>query len=428
MSAPKPLTLEELHAAVTGTAAAVRCVARLQPGGDFGDKVFPPTYAGGVYATEERRIRRDDGTEAVVRCVLLDSVQSQANRMEDALLDAYEDGRLRFPLPAVDFAKTQKGGEQADREVARIGRLTALEAPHRIADAIFRDSVTADGKPFRDSPEGLAFQDADIRHATALFGLCPTALVFGMWDSTGSRGGLGNKFARAMVSEIVGVDAAVGVRTSSRLDPLGIQKCELYEHKDGGWTVNEEEAVKEKGKPKPFAAGKDKGKPSAINHGNVTPDIARGDDKEPKGGGVTIAYARQTSVLSLPQLRRLRFPDEKGNRSAERDAAARTALAALAVTAVALVRERGCDLRSRCLLVADGDPAFELVANNGRALPFALSSVEAAGIFRAAVEQAKQAGLPWREEPFVLRPSDRLVELVRKGREAAAKSGGGEDA
>jgi hypothetical protein len=31
-----------------------------------------------------------------------------------------------------------------------------------------------------------------------------------MWDSTGPKGGLGPKFERAMVSEIVGIDAEVG--------------------------------------------------------------------------------------------------------------------------------------------------------------------------------------------------------------------------
>src|SRR6266568_9101921 len=78
------LTLKHLNEAVEGGSAAFRCRMKLRPIGDDGDKVFPPTYAGGVYAVEDRRI---DGR--VVRCVLLDSVQSQANRMEELLLDAF---------------------------------------------------------------------------------------------------------------------------------------------------------------------------------------------------------------------------------------------------------------------------------------------------------------------------------------------------
>src|SRR5262249_12346742 len=104
------------------------------------------------------------------------------------------------------------------------GRVTALEAPHRIADAILRDSLL--GKtPFRESAPGKRFAEARVENATGMFEVCPTALLFGVWDSTGAAGGLGNKFARALVSEIVGIHAVPGVRTSSRVDPLGIEKC-----------------------------------------------------------------------------------------------------------------------------------------------------------------------------------------------------------
>jgi CRISPR-associated protein Csb1 len=49
------LDLATLQTAVAG-AAALRCRCRLQPAGVEGDKVFPPTFAGAVYAVEERRI------------------------------------------------------------------------------------------------------------------------------------------------------------------------------------------------------------------------------------------------------------------------------------------------------------------------------------------------------------------------------------
>jgi CRISPR-associated protein Csb1 len=39
----KPLTLQVLQEAVSGTVAAFRCVSRLEPAGRPGDKVFPPT-------------------------------------------------------------------------------------------------------------------------------------------------------------------------------------------------------------------------------------------------------------------------------------------------------------------------------------------------------------------------------------------------
>jgi CRISPR-associated protein Csb1 len=80
------LTFNQLRDAVVGPAAALRLVQRLQPAGGLGDKVFPPTYAGAVYAVEQRRLGKD-----TIDVVLLDSVQSQANRLELALQQAYDD-------------------------------------------------------------------------------------------------------------------------------------------------------------------------------------------------------------------------------------------------------------------------------------------------------------------------------------------------
>ncbi len=169
-------------------------------------------------------------------------------------------------------------------------------------------------------------------------------MVFGTWDSTGARGGLGNKFARTLASEIVAFETQVGVRTSSRLDPLGIEKVKIYESEAGEWTALEEKAKRDpKGNPMPYKRKKaDKGKPSEINHGNVMPDLVSAEKtKEFLPGGITMAYALQTTVLSLPGLRRLRFPDDMGKMSPERDAAARVVLAAMALTAIAHQREQG---------------------------------------------------------------------------------------
>ena len=47
------LTLDDLQQALKGTAAAFRSRTKLQPAGGEGDKVFPPTYSGAVYATEK---------------------------------------------------------------------------------------------------------------------------------------------------------------------------------------------------------------------------------------------------------------------------------------------------------------------------------------------------------------------------------------
>ena len=398
------IDLQTLRDAVGGTAAAFRCVTDHQPAGGPGDKVFPPTYEGGKYATEERI---DPATGEARRCVLLDSVQSQANRMELALLEAHRAGKVELPLLVTRFDQD---------ELPKKFAVTSLEAPHRVADALFRDSLFR-GVIFRKSVKGAILDTADVRNAAGLFGLCPTALIFGLWDSTGPRGGLGAKFQRAIVSEIVGYDAVGGKKTASRIDPaqIRLEAGPLYARNSAGdddpeWMLND--------KSNPKKLGKD-GKPSEANHGNVTPSIEE--------GGFTLSKARQTTTLSLAVLRRLRFPlNGAADSDHNVDLAARTALAALGLAAGSLARV-DTDLRSRCQLFAEREPVWELLDRPGDPpREFALSPEDALTLLEAAVAEAKTAGLPW-EGKIELTPSPDLVELVRRSQELASASGGEED-
>ncbi|MFQ5829865.1 MAG: type I-U CRISPR-associated RAMP protein Csb1/Cas7u [Candidatus Methylomirabilia bacterium] len=294
---PTCLDLQTLRAAIEGDAAAFRCVTELQPAGGAGDKVYPSTYEGGTYAFEERVI---DGQR--IKCVLLDSVQSQANRLELTLLEGYRAGKFKFPLVQIDFGKAK------EEETRNVGVVTALETPHRLADGMFWGSeFEEDNKqrkafrhrdPKKASSCGRRFEGASIANATPLFELCPTALVFGMWDSYKQKlaGVQGEKFQRALVSEIVGFDAEPGARPTSRIDPvIRTTKDISIDITDDGWQVVE----------------KGKTKLSEVGLGNVTPSLRDKDTGLPHHGGVTIRFARQTCVLSLPALRRLRFPLER---------------------------------------------------------------------------------------------------------------------
>lgn len=448
-------TLAELSAAVCGRAAAFRCATEYQPMAGEGSLVFPPTYEGGKYATVGYRDERtgyrsdDERGKKLADQVVLDSVQSQANRMELELLDAWRDKRIKsLPVVTVDFS-----GNNLERDL----RITSLEAPHRIADAILRDSLYVEkngdeGVPFRQSKVGKPLDLVDLRNATALFELCPTALIFGVWDSTGPKGGLGAKFQRAIVSELVGLNAQFGVKTASRIDPAEIRKeaAVLYRSKDPnsiGWTHDPEEALDEvnsKGKPtgkKILVARKkgkdvafdpksdtfpDEGRPSKANHGNIVPSTKNSDTKEPLPGGVIVDRAVQHTVISLPSLRRLRFPLEPGKPSNPKvDEVARTTLAALALCAAALTRESGCDLRSRCQLFPTNEIKWELLEKpGGDPTPVELDAVSAISLFNESVEAAKQAKLPWMVKELVLKPSPQLVELVRKSQQLATASAG----
>jgi CRISPR-associated protein Csb1 len=397
------LDLKTLKKAVAGEYAAIRRVTRMEA---LGEKIFPPTYEGGEYATEQRQVLNPkDETLQTVETVLLDSVQSQANRMETALLRAYDGGRLKMPLLAVDFK-----GDGSDPILSEIGRLTALEAPHRMCDAIFRDALY-EGQPFRTVGLGERLNSAKPSNATVVFELCPTALIFGFWDSTGPRGGLGAKVQRALVSEIVGYQTTKeNKRTSSRIDPLAIENnLDIFRKMGGGWTFNESEAEKN-AKQEPV-----KIKPSEINHGNITPSFKNKDGKL-NHGGVTMAYAEQQTVLSLAALRRLRFPIN-GPSKPDTDLAARTVLAALGLAAICFLDEDGYDLRSRCLL--DGQPGAMVFVGRGKVQPIELDADAAAGLVAEAAAEAKGLGLPWPEAPLVLEPSPDLSRLVVESRTRA---------
>lgn len=442
--------LKIIEEAMAGHAAAFRCVTEYQPVGGVGDKVFPPTYEGGKYAVEKRMT---DGGETV-DCVLLDSVQSQANRMELALLEACRSGRIKLPLVTVRFEPGDLREQFQDKTLEAKGMvITSLEAPHRVADAIFRDSLE-NKKPFRQSERGRLLDTADVRNATGLFAINPTSLVFGLWDSTGPRGGLGAKFQRALVSEIVGYRVQEGISTGSRIDPLGITRAAgpVFRKKQGGWTTDANLAETVGGKPALFGLSKgklvaydetkdqDQGAPSKINHGNVTPDFAFAKDannnnlydeinldsgrvlRKPRvKGGYTMSHAKQTTVISLVALRRLRFPIQGSIDSDPKvDLAARTVLASLALLGAVLAREEGADLRSRCQLYPTQDFIWELLNNPGEKhhTTFSLTGNEAVAIFNSAVEAANAVGLPWEGE-IALEPSKDLVKLVARSQELA---------
>lgn len=388
---------------LSGPHAAIRLTQRLRSSGGDGSKIFPPTFEGGVYCFENRRIGG-----ASVPCVLLDAVASSANRQEEALSDLIARGAIEVPHFRTDFS-----------EMPEIGEVTSLHAPHRVFDAIFRDSEL-DGKPFPKHPLYAELGRANAHNATPLFQHAPTALLFGAWDSTGSAGGLGNKFARAIVTEVIGVQVERGeTRGGVRQDPLAISRnVEIEIDKNKDW------------KPKGLAADKAKKeertkgtRPSEVNHGNILVSVEYerdGDVRYSKKGGITCDYALQQSVITLAGLRRLRFPIG-GKRDPLVDDAARAALAALGLVALTHARERGYALRSRCDLVADGIAPFEILGQDGSSTNEPLDGQRAIGIYKEAVAHARKVGLPWEPAPKLMKPQAKLAKLVALSREAGAE-------
>lgn len=130
--------------------------------------IFPPTFAQSELADEEEesgggRYQIDELPDDPRRNVcLIDSVGSQANRMEPVFKKAPYDTLV--PQQVINL----KNGDAVN----------LLDAGHRAADAVIRFSETLGPKLW------AAFKDVkDKKDYASLARLAPTSLVFGVWDS-----------------------------------------------------------------------------------------------------------------------------------------------------------------------------------------------------------------------------------------------------
>lgn len=363
---------------------AVRVVADYEPFGGVGSRVSPPTYPDTGYLIENRHVAGE-----VREVVALDSVQSQANRLEEALLDAVESGTAAIPYLEVT----------ADIDEQRF-RVTSLDAPHRSPDAYFRDSVDGDGTPFDESEIGQRLRSAAGRTARAYFEYSPTDLLLGIWDS--QRGGRGLRLPRAYTSEIVALDPEVGKRAAGRLDPYNMTHA-------GGIVVDKDNPANWATSPKELdgdAKSKPAGKLSNINHGNALSSV----DSTP--GGVSVTSITRTAVLSFGVLKRLRFPDGADG-SADVDAAGRAVLAAIGLAGDRLAFSGASTfLRSGCDLVLSAE-RVEWVLSGEAPEVFELDDAVALELLGLAVDEAAGLGLAFHEGVLSLAPSDKLRELVQ---------------
>ena len=135
----------------------------LKPATQPDDVIFPPSYANPSEKADDPPVYNIDGEGATSICVL-DSVPSQANRLEPMFLS----GEYRALVPQIDIHFK----EGLTRNLLEIG--------HRIADAAFRGTNI-------NGPIRAAFREIGNGNAVPLAKLAPTSLVFGAWDSRDSQ-------------------------------------------------------------------------------------------------------------------------------------------------------------------------------------------------------------------------------------------------
>lgn len=372
-------SLYEALASAANTASAITLRANLIPANALPDDgkffVLPPTYAEiGHLASPVR----EDGTH---QYILIESTQSWANRLEE-LLDNPEVG---------------VGGLQ----VTAAGRtLSVNQLPHRIFDALLRDSELA-GQPFRATPLGQSLTEARADNATALLENAPGTLLFGAWDSfAGAKMGAA-KWPAALSGQIMGFDALQTQKAGIRIDPMNIAKDAVTgfksESRAEGWTIDETRAVKDaKGKPVPLE------KASEIGHGHILATLAT------KGAWVNRIELR--SSLSLTRLRRYHFPVQ-GHTTPAADAAAQTYLAALALWLMHTRLLAGLELRAGAELDAT-EAVFVLRSPLQPDTPLPVTPDSTRHALQQALQAAKAAGFQF-AAPAMFAASARLEQLIQ---------------
>ena len=286
-----------------------------------GGVIFPPTYAyndpNDHYSIDEL----SDGTKIAT----IDSVGSQANRMEPVFLPARvgepENPRAAL-VPQIEI--TYGAGKS----------VSILEAGHRLGDAIIRSTE------LRDAGHD-AFQEFEDRgDASALAKLGPTSLVFGVWDSRDTQ----VKLPRVVQSTIRAEDVNELRRSAQYKPPVDYTELDVF---------SEAERAKSEGKPASDLAQRGFVHVPAVNtHGGV---IANGS-------------IRRDVTVNLIALRRLDGADGQ---------ALRRYILGLAL--VAATAPLDGFLRAGCLLTLDPDheALWECVARSGERQPVTLDEATA---------------------------------------------------
>lgn len=362
-------SLSELSNLVVDPAVHGLSITReLQPLGGRGDAVSPPTFAqaqgdekGPRYVWSERRA----GDETVKTC-LLDSSASQANRIEESLLDLVRSRKLTLPLHRMD--------------VPNIGVLTDLELPHRIYDAAIGTAKLPDGSPWRRSEVARQVRSASRKDASALLEHAPLILVLGGWDShsgTAANAWQG-RHEKAVWSKIVAIDAFKMNRPGGRLDPMGLPSSEKVDLGDGSKKLVDQ------------------------GLGVVPPAM----DKFPRLS-ITMRHAEQRSVISFGVLRKIGFGGD------EKDSIARTYLAALGILGLAALHRNGGHLRSECDLVCQRTDGWRIRRDDSPDENLSGITVERTlEVAQEVLDRFPSSGLAFRREPINLTVHDAIVAAM----------------
>ena len=177
-----------------------------------GSVIFPPTYADSRLNQRDYGYNIDELSDGT-RIAMIDSVGSQANRMEPLFLPARE-GEPENPRAAlVPQIEITYGNEKS---------VSILEAGHRLGDALVRSTT------LKDQAHQAFEAFLDRNDVEPLAKLAPTSLVFGVWDSRGTQA----KLPRIVQSTIRAEDVDVLTRSAQYNPALDYSELDIFTEAD----------------------------------------------------------------------------------------------------------------------------------------------------------------------------------------------------
>ena len=366
-----------LDACRPGGASVLTSVTPLEPAAGPHASVAPAKFLEGkgrtakpVFAYERRFW---DG-EAVT-AVLIDSKQSQSNRLEAAVSAAIADqDPVLARTPRIEL-RFEDGQVNSD-----------IDLPHRAFDGQIR-AGTINGEPATAAQEYRELRNATVADARPLLERSPITLLLGGWDA--SRKTHAGRYRSLLVGEIIGILSDQGrdpevnqsKRGGARIDPLGA-RIQLDQAEREAIADVQKSELSDKAYTNSY--GKD-GKSSSLGLGGIPPSLEQ-------LGGVTCRAIIRSHVLSFAALRALRFDSP----TPEGDVACRALLAALALNGLAR-SDAELLLRANCDLVEAGPAVVTLDKRYGQKENFEPLSIEQAQeLLSAAIDNAVQAAnLTW---------------------------------
>ena len=363
---------------------ALHLKQKLLPVEGEGGIIFPPTYADIGYNIDTL----SDGTKVA----LIDSVGSQANRMEPIF--KREPYSALVPQIEIELHAKENDGE------TYVERRSLLDLAHRSADAVVYSCPKL--APFIQRAFRALKQRGD---AGPLCQLAPTSLVFGFWDS---RGESSEKHPR-LVRSIIRAWNVQPLHTAAQFNSVWKALDESQQKE----LEKEAKAKKTKLSEKGFADA-----PSTFRKTKVAQYLDGSPNPEARvlGGALASGPIERDVTVNLVALRTINGADEEKTKSVRQYL--------LALTLIAATAEIDLFLREGCHLRYADDDRWNAIPRRGEREPFDLSSEDAQ---KTLLNYAKEAVRPFSEEwpeklvyKFDLKEAKKLIAKKTEDEEGTA--------